>query len=120
ALFPCTTLFRARAQFTVQLRETYRASGEDMVFAGSVDNTVTAQSFRNDGKDSAPVTATAQVTLSEGTRELEVNKLTNEGNRLANPGENVPFRISFTNAGTGFLTITELRDTLPTDRKRVV
>ncbi|TNC18422.1 hypothetical protein FHE66_06400 [Georgenia sp. 311] len=112
---PPAANWSARAAFTVAVRDTYRASGEDVVFTGSVANTVTAQSLRTDGKDSAPAPATARLTLSEGTRELEVNKLTNAGNRRANPGESVPFRITVTNAGTGFLTLTELRDTLPAE-----
>ena len=112
---PPAASWSARAAFTVAVRDTYRASGEEVVFTGSVVNTVTAQSLRADGKDSAPAQATARLTLSEGTRELEVNKLTNAGNRRANPGESVPFRITVTNAGTGFLTLTELRDTLPAE-----
>ncbi|MCM3661273.1 DUF5979 domain-containing protein [Georgenia satyanarayanai] len=105
----------ADASFMVELRDTYRDSGDDMVFAGSVDNTQTSQSLRTDGKNSEPKTANARITLSEGTQEIAVNKLTNSGNRSANPGDNVPFQLSFENTGTGFLTITELRDTLPAE-----
>ncbi len=103
------------AQFTARLRGTFRSTGEPIVFDANVpvDNTVTVQSDRLNGEQSAEKTATARITLAPGTRELSVNKLTNEGNRFASIGGSVPFDLTFRNSGTGFLTIEELRDTLP-------
>ncbi|WGY00992.1 DUF5979 domain-containing protein [Nocardioides sp. QY071] len=103
----------ATARFTVQLRETYRDSGESVEFTGTVPNTQTSWTTRPDGNDSERKDATARVELSHGTRELAVRKLTNDGNRLASVGDNVPFDLTVKNTGTGFLTLTELRDVLP-------
>lgn len=103
----------ATARFTVQLRETYRDSGDPVEFAGTVPNTQTSWTTRPDGNDSERKDATAQVQLSQGTRELAVRKLTNDGNRLASVGDSVPFDLTVKNTGTGFLTLTELRDVLP-------
>ncbi|WP_291379570.1 DUF5979 domain-containing protein [Demequina sp.] len=101
--------------FTVSLRDTYRDSGDTVALTGTVDNTVTVISDRLNGETSVERTAAAQISLSPGTYELEVNKLANDGNHTASAGESVPWDLTFTNAGTGFLTITELRDTLPAD-----
>ncbi|MCB2412573.1 DUF11 domain-containing protein [Demequina sp. TTPB684] len=99
--------------FTVQLRDTYRDSGEPVVLAGSVDNTVEVISDRLNGESSVVRAASAQIGLSPGTYAIEVNKLANDGNHTASAGESVPWDVTFRNAGTGYLTITELRDTLP-------
>ncbi|WP_157962380.1 DUF5979 domain-containing protein [Homoserinimonas sp. OAct 916] len=103
------------ARFTVQLRDVYRESNEAVVLAGSVDNTVVVQSLRKDGEESEERAATARVNLSPGTFQLQVNKLTNNGNRVANVGDLVPWDLTFRNNGTGFLTIAELRDFLPAE-----
>ncbi len=103
----------ASAQFTVQLRDTYRDSGDPVTFDQVVPNTQTSQSTRPDGNDSEAKDASAQVELSLGTHDLAVRKLTNEGNRLATVGDAVPFDLTLRNTGTGFLTLTELRDVLP-------
>ncbi|MBM7516218.1 DUF5979 domain-containing protein [Nocardioides nitrophenolicus] len=103
----------AAGRFTVQLRETYRDSGDPVEFTGTVPNTQTSWTTRPDGNDSAHKDASAQVQLSHGTRELAVRKLTNDGNRLASVGDSVPFDLTLKNVGTGFLTLTELRDVLP-------
>jgi len=100
--------------FTVKLRDTYRDSGAPVVLAGTVANTVTAISDRLNGESSVERTSAAQISLSPGSYAIKVNKLANEGNRTASAGESVPWDLTFTNSGTGFLTITELRDTLPT------
>lgn len=105
--------WQAGAAFTVQLRDTLRGSGEDVEFEGTLTNTQTAQSTRTDGNDTAPVDASDDLGLSEGTHELEVNKLTDDGNRFHAAGDQVPFRLTLTNSGTGYLTLTELTDTLP-------
>jgi hypothetical protein len=101
------------AKFTVKLRDTYRDSGDPVTFDHVVTNTQTSQTTRTDGNNSLAKDKAAQVTLSEGTHELAVNKLTNEGSRLASVGDMVPFDLTLKNVGTGYLTISELRDVLP-------
>ncbi|WP_141014695.1 DUF5979 domain-containing protein [Nocardioides sambongensis] len=103
----------ARVGYDADLRTTYRTSGEDLEFPSTIENTQTSQSFRPDGNDSEPADATDSVELVVGTHELAVNKLTNEGTRLASAGDTVPFDLTLTNNGTGFLTLDELRDTPP-------
>jgi fimbrial isopeptide formation D2 family protein len=103
----------AQAAFTVTLRDTHRASGEPVEMAGSVRNTVTVQSDRLTGEASPERSTSASVALSEGTRQLAVRKVANEGNHTTSVGAAVPWDLTFTNTGTGYLTVTELRDTLP-------
>src|SRR5699024_4770919 len=43
----------------------------------------------------------------------EVNKLANDGNRSIMAGRSVPWDLTFRNSGTGYLDITEIRDSLP-------
>ncbi|WP_396043848.1 hypothetical protein [Aeromicrobium sp. UC242_57] len=95
----------ASGAFTVTLRETYRDSGEPVTFDHTVENTQTSQSTRTDGNDSAAKDATAEIDLNLGTHEIAVNKLTNEGNRLASAGTAVPFDLTIKNVGTGYLTV---------------
>ncbi len=99
--------------FTAVLRDTYRDSGAELELAGIVTNTVTVISDRLNGESSIERAATAQINLSPGTYALRVEKVANEGNHTASAGETVPWDVTFTNAGSGFLTIVELRDTLP-------
>lgn len=101
------------AVFTAQLRSTYRSGGAAVELNGTVHNTVTTVSDRLNGESSVERTASASIILSAGTFQIKVNKLANEGTRTATAGNSVPWDLTFTNAGTGYLTITELRDTLP-------
>lgn len=101
------------SDFTVVLRDTYRDSGLPVVLSGIIDNTVEVISDRLNGEASAVRESADQIALSDGTFAIAVNKLANEGNHTASAGESVPWDLTFTNTGTGFLTITELRDTLP-------
>ena len=50
----------------------------------------------------------AQITLTQGTHQIAVNKLSNNGDRLVSVGSPVPFDLTFQNTGTGFLTVSEL------------
>ncbi|WP_430868151.1 DUF5979 domain-containing protein [Demequina aurantiaca] len=101
------------SKFTVQLRDTYRDDAEKVILSGSVDNTVTAISIRSADESSVERSASAQIGLSLGTFEIKVNKLANNGVHSMNAGEEAPWDLTFTNSGTGFLTIDELRDVLP-------
>ncbi|MEZ5297252.1 MAG: hypothetical protein R2697_13525 [Ilumatobacteraceae bacterium] len=109
--------WNASAAFSAALRDTYRDSGEPIDFTEQVevDNTVTVRSDRLNGEASDEKTTDASIQLDPGTRELSVRKLTNNGNRFASAGSLVPFDLTFENTGTGYLTIEELRDTLPTE-----
>lgn len=101
--------------FTVQLRDTYRDSGETVTFDHTVENTQTSQSTRPDGNDSDEKDATEEIELSLGAHEIAVHKLTNEGVRTTSAGESVPFDLTFENVGTSFLTIDKLTDVLPAE-----
>ena len=100
-------------QFTYELRDTFRDSDEPVPFEGTVTNTQTSQSLRDDGNESGPVDTDASIDLGPGTQELSVEKLANNGNRTGNRGESYPWDLTFENSGTGYLTVAELRDTLP-------
>ena len=110
--YPAPT-WTTQAKFTVQLRDGYRDSGDPVVMAGTVENIVTVVSDRLNGESSVERAASAQVRLSLGTFALTVNKLANNGVRNMNAGEEAPWDLTFTNTGTGFLTVTEVRDALP-------
>ena len=103
----------ASAAFTVTVRDTYRDASGPVTFDHTVANTQTSQSTRVDGNDSALTQASAQIALTQGTHQIAVNKLSNNGDRLVSVGSPVPFDLTFQNTGTGFLTVSELTDTLP-------
>lgn len=108
--------WQASAEFTVQLRDAYRESGEAVELSDEVDNvenTVTAISDRNNGEKSTEEDASAVIGLSPGSAELEVNKLANGGRRIIKAGQLVPWDLTIRNSGSGYLDITEVRDTLP-------
>ncbi len=104
----------ADATFEVQLRDEYRDGSGPTPVEGSVENTVTVQ---NNGQlaSSDEETAPAEINLSTGTHDIEVNKLANEGTHFATPGTPIPWRLQFQNTGTGYLTVDQLQDTLPED-----
>lgn len=103
------------AAFTVQLRDEYRASGDAIPMEGTIENTMTAVGDRLDG-DSAEAETSADIDLSAGTQQLAVNKTVNEGaTHFASAGDLLPWDLTFTNDGTGYLTITQLTDLLPAE-----
>lgn len=104
----------ASAKFDVKLRDVAR-DGDAIDFASDVtiENTQTSWSTRPDGANSEKKDATDRVVLTPGTHEVGVHKLTNGGNRIAKVGDQVPFDLTIRNMGTGYLTLTELRDKLP-------
>ncbi|WP_420113345.1 DUF5979 domain-containing protein, partial [Pseudactinotalea sp.] len=102
----------AAVELTVELRESYRDGSGPVPMEGSIDNTVTTQS-NGALASSEEATADATITLSAGTQELAVNKLANNGTHFVSPGAAVPFRLQLQNVGTGYLTLTEVRDLLP-------
>lgn len=99
--------------FTAHLRQTSRSSGDPAVFAGTIDNMVTVQADRRNGEISLARTTDARMNLTEGTSRISVEKVANNGSHTVSPGASAPWDLVFKNAGTGYLDITELRDTLP-------
>ena len=106
----------AQVQLQVRLRDTARASGDPITLDGTplaVENVVVAQADRLNGEVSQERASAAVVTAFEGTHELAVTKLANGGDRTVDVGRAVPWDLTFRNTGTGYLTVAELRDTLP-------
>ena len=102
------------AAFTVHLRDDDRATGDEIALTGSVPNTVTVISDRLNGETSPEKSTDASIALSPGTFQISVNKQVNDGaSHFATAGDLVPWDLSFTNTGTGYLTIEELRDLVP-------
>ncbi|PRA80651.1 DUF5979 domain-containing protein [Microbacterium sp. MYb66] len=102
------------AAFTVQLREDDRATGAAIAMTGSVPNTVTVISDRLNGETSEEKSTDASIALSPGTFRISVNKQVNDGvSHFATAGDLLPWDLAFTNTGTGYLTVEELRDLLP-------
>lgn len=99
---------------TFGVRDSYvfPVSGEQ-----TVTNTVQVQSVRDttnpdSAANSVVEEATDEITLSSGFFAISVNKLANDGERSVEFGVPIPWQLSFTNTGTGALTITELVDYL--------
>ncbi len=92
-------------------------SGDPILFPSSVDNVVTSNSHRTDDPAVyADANADAQdtVTLEPGSYALDVSK-TPQGNiHSVTPGDPNEWTMTFANTGTGYLTIAELVDQLPT------
>ncbi len=104
-----------RADFQVRLRDTTRGTGDPIELDDehTVTNTVVAVADRLNGERSVERARSAVVTLSEGTHRLAVSKIANDGDRTVDVGTSVPWDLAFRNDGTGYLTVAELRDTLP-------
>ena len=102
--------------FTVQLRDTYRDSGEEIDLADqpAIENEVVVVADRLNGEASEAKESSAVIAVSPGTFQIDVHKTVNDGSsRVATPGVPIPWDLTFTNTGTGYLSITELRDKLP-------
>jgi len=105
----------ASATLAVTLRDTTRSAATPVAFPGTIDNRVVAVSSRTDGAfSSATDDATDVFTLQTGSRQLDVSK-SPEGNvHTVYPGTVGPWTLTFTNTGTGYLTVDTLSDVLPT------
>ena len=106
--------FTASAVLHVQLLDTGR-DNTAIPFPGTVKDTVTTNSHRTDSDlyPDANGSASASFTLSPGTFSLDVAKDPYKGTHTVSPGSSVPWTITFTNTGTGILTIPTVVDTLP-------
>jgi hypothetical protein len=105
----------ASATLAVRLRDATRTAATPVAFPGTIDNRVVAVSSRTDGAfPSATDDATDVFTLQTGSRQIDVSK-SPEGNvHTVYPGTVVPWTLTFTNTGTGYLTVSTLTDQLPT------
>ncbi|MCS3842849.1 DUF5979 domain-containing protein [Microbacterium sp. AK031] len=115
-----TPAWTTATAFTVQLRDTFRDSGDviDLEDRLTVDNEVVVIADRLNGESSEAREAAATVAMSPGTFSIDVHKQVNDGtSRVANIGDMVPWDLTFTNTGTGYLSITELRDAPPVSLK---
>ncbi|MGA7146926.1 MAG: DUF5979 domain-containing protein, partial [Microbacterium sp.] len=105
----------ATADLSVRLRDAALSSGDPIPFPSTVADTLTTESSRTDADVYAPATdeASDDIALQTGTYALDVAK-TPEGNvHTVEAGTTVPWTLTFTNSGTGFLTVDRLIDTLP-------
>ncbi|MEA5052199.1 MAG: hypothetical protein VB093_01970, partial [Propionicimonas sp.] len=94
----------ATAVFTVTLRE-------GATFPSVIDDTVTTQATHT-GYPDAGATADDSVTLSTGTPRIAVAKDPQVTPKVVEPGVSVPWTLTFTNAGTSYLHVNTLVDSL--------
>ena len=109
--------FTATAVLNLFLRDT-SFSGPPIIFPSTVGNTVNAVSHRTDEPaifPDATSDGSDDIVLDPGTHSLDVAKTPAGGIHTVLPGTSVPWTLSFTNTGTGFLDVGSLVDTLPTD-----
>ncbi|MCI1218266.1 DUF5979 domain-containing protein [Bifidobacterium crudilactis] len=99
----------AGAVFTVELND---AAQKAEPFSGTATNRLTVQSESGSLK-SEKKSDDRTVKWGPGTAVLGINKLTNNGNRLASAGTMVPWDITISNDGTGYLDLVDVEDTLP-------
>lgn len=104
--------WNAGAVFTAVLRDTLRGGTDKVTFPGSATNKITAQSHSG-AVSSKVATTTADATWNSGTAVLDIDKLANDGDRSASIGSIVPWDITIKNAGTGYLDLADVVDTLP-------
>lgn len=116
-VFSNTTLpgdWTASAVLNLKLRDTLRASGDAVPFPSVIDNTVSVTASRTDGIAEAKTkTASDDFPLTLGTFRLDVSKSPQGNTHTVAASETVPWTLKFSNSGTGFLTIEDLVDTLP-------
>ncbi len=106
--------FTATAVLHLQLLAAGR-DGAAIPFPGTVDDTVSVVSHRTDDPDLYPdstAAADATFTLDPGTFTLGVAKQPFNGQHTVQAGTSVPWTITFTNRGTGILTVPTVTDNL--------
>lgn len=107
-----TDNWKAAIDYSVVLRDNQRGTSTPVVFPGNATNKMSAQS--NGAVDSSAVKpATADVNWTPGTHFLAIDKLANDGVRSASVGSMVPWDITISNTGTGYLDLTKVVDSLP-------
>src|SRR5690606_30311151 len=119
ALFSPNTLpadWQATALLNVTLRDTLRSTDAAITFPASIENTVQVESARTEDPEvyaAASDAANGTVTLDTGTFGLDVAKQIAGNIHTIDPGEVAAWTLTFRNTGTGYLTISELVDELP-------
>ena len=104
----------AGAGLKVVLLEATRDAGIPIAFPSTVDNRVDVTSARTDGVFAAATAdATDDFGLATGSWQLDVEKTPAGNAHTFYPGTLVPWTMSFTNTGTGYLTVAGLTDQLP-------
>ncbi|MET0910128.1 MAG: hypothetical protein ABWZ99_11710, partial [Ilumatobacteraceae bacterium] len=104
----------ASASLRVVLLETTRDAGAPIAFPSTVDNRVDVTSSRTDRVFAAATDdATDDLGLATGSWQLDVEKTPAGNAHTVYPGTLVPWTMSFSNTGTGYLTIADLTDQLP-------
>ncbi|WP_194409907.1 DUF5979 domain-containing protein [Microbacterium cremeum] len=106
----------ATADLTVHLLETVRGTDEAIAFPSTVENEVNTESARADGDVYPAATADAadDIALTTGTAALDVAKTPENNVHTVEAATTNPWTLEFTNAGTGYLTVEHVIDTLPT------
>lgn len=107
----------AAATLTVRLLDAVRGTDDAIPFPSTVDNTLTTAAARTRDADIyPPVTADAadDIQLQTGSFALDVAK-TPQGNvHTVEAGTTVPWTLTFANTGSGYLTVDQATDVLPT------
>ena len=105
----------AGVTFNVQLRDTVRGTSEAVTFPENPRTDINVAAAQSFGTTSASheVTAQAPVVISAGSHVLKLNKLANNDARTASVGSLVPWDITISNGGTGYLDLDSVVDTLP-------
>ena len=109
--------FTAKAVLHVQLLNTVRGSTTPIPFPSTVTHTVQTNSHRFDVPEIYPDAnnqATAGIALNPGTFTMDVSKAPQGDIHTVAPGDPNTWTMTFTNTGTGFLTVNDLVDQLPT------
>ncbi|MGF6822462.1 hypothetical protein M2317_001366 [Microbacterium sp. ZKA21] len=103
----------AQLRFDVQVLTTQR-DGTELAPPATIPNQATVLSERTDGRYAdADDTADASLNVEPGTHTIDVVKAQPGTSHIVGIGSSLPWTLTFTNTGTGFLTIDELVDTLP-------
>jgi uncharacterized repeat protein (TIGR01451 family) len=105
----------AHVDLTVQLRDTVRGSDEQIVFPRTIGNDILTRSSRSDADlyPAAEATASDDIALLTGTYALDVAKTPLDNRHTVEAAQTVPWTLTFTNTGSGYLTVEHLVDTLP-------
>jgi uncharacterized repeat protein (TIGR01451 family) len=105
----------AHVDLTVRLLDAVRGSGEQIAFPNTVGNDILTRSSRTDAAlyAAAEAEASDDIALLTGTYALDVAKTPLDNRHTVEAGATVPWTLTFTNTGSGYLTVDRLVDTLP-------
>ena len=104
----------AQLSFDILVLTTQR-DGSALALPSTLANTASAVNERLDGLyAAADDDADAELSIDPGTHQLDVVKSQPGTSHVVSIGTSLPWTLEFTNTGTGYLTIDELSDTLPT------